>query len=122
MARWTITEAQDAAGNPLPRRPRNVVTANARIAVDRLVLVPEVLFTGPSPEGAFASYLNTGAAITTPAYNKAGTIWNLTATFRATERISVFAQGSNLTNSRYEPANGFVLPGRTALAGLRFVF
>jgi vitamin B12 transporter len=119
---WTITEAQDQAGNPLPRRPRNVATANARFAIDRFVVVPEVLFTGPSPEGAFASYLNTGTSIAVPAYNKAGTIWNLTATFRATETISIFAQGSNLTNSRYEPANGFVLPGRTALAGVRFVF
>ncbi len=119
---WTITEAQDDNGNPLPRRPRNVATANARIAWDRFVVVPEVLFTGASPEGAFASYRNTGASVPVPDYNKSGMIWNLTATFRATERISVFAQGSNLTNSRYEPANGFVLPGRTALAGVRFVF
>jgi vitamin B12 transporter len=119
---WTITEAQDAAGNPLPRRPRNVVTANARLAFDRFVVVPEVLFTGPSPEGAFASYLNDGSSVFTPAYTKAGTVWNLTASYAVTRGVTVFAQGRNLTNSRYEPANGFVAPGRSALAGVRFVF
>ena len=64
----------------------------------------------------------TGRSISAPAYNKAGTVWNLTANVQVTEGITVFAQGRNLTNSRYEPANGFVIPGRFALAGLRFVF
>jgi vitamin B12 transporter len=106
----------------LARRPRNVVTANARIAWDRLVVVPEVLFTGPSPEGAFASYTNNGRARTTPHYNDAGTVLNLVASWRFTPAITGFAEGRNLTNSRYEPANGFVTPGRSVLVGTRFVF
>jgi len=119
---WTILEAQDQAGNPLPRRPRNVATANARIAWDRLVVVPEVLFTGPALEGAFASYLNDGSSVMVPAYNKAGTVWNLTANYAVTREVTIYAQGRNLTNSRFEPANGYVIPGRSAVAGVRFVF
>ena len=119
---WSITDAKDDKGMALARRPRNVVTANARIAWDRLVVVPEVLFTGPSPEGAFASYTDNGRARTTPHYNSAGTVLNLAASWRFTPAITGFAEGRNLTNSRYEPANGFVTPGRSVLVGTRFVF
>ncbi|WP_270938134.1 TonB-dependent receptor plug domain-containing protein [Falsiroseomonas oryzae] len=120
---WTITQTEDrSTGLALPRRPRNVITANARIAVDRVVVVPEVLFTGPSPEGAFAAYRDNGTAFVTQTYNKSGTILNLTASLQATPAIAVFAEGRNLTNSRFEPANGFVTPGRSLLVGTRFVF
>ncbi|WP_237216754.1 TonB-dependent receptor plug domain-containing protein [Falsiroseomonas oryziterrae] len=120
---WTVTETEDeATGMPLPRRPRNVVSASARIAMDRLVVVPELLFTGPSPEGPFASYRDNGTSIPVMAYNKSGTVVNLTASYRVTEQVTAFAEGRNLGNSRFEPANGFVVPGRSALAGVRFVF
>jgi vitamin B12 transporter len=123
-ASWTITETRDdATGRPLPRRPRNVVAANARItATERLVIAPELLFTGPSPEGPFASYRDDGSSITGIAYNKSGTVVNLTASYRATGAVTVFAEGRNLGNSRYEPANGFVVPGRSLLLGTRFAF
>ncbi len=121
---WTITETRDdATGRPLARRPRNVISANARIApTDRIVIAPELLFTGPSLEGAFASYSDDGSSIATPAYNKSGTVLHLTASYRATEQVTFFVEGRNLTNSRYEPANGFVVPGRSAVVGTRFVF
>jgi len=121
---WTVTETRDdATGMPLARRPRNVVAANARIAAtDRIVIAPELLFTGPSPEGAFASYRDNGSSIPTMTYNKSGTVLNLATSFRATEAVTLFAEGRNLTGSRYEPANGFVVPGRSLLVGTRFVF
>lgn len=123
-AAWTITETRDElTDRPLARRPRNVVAANARIApTDRIVIAPELLFTGPSPEGAFASYRDNGSSVSTIAYNKAGTVLNLAASYRATEQVSLFAEGRNLTGSRYEPANGFVVPGRSLLVGTRFTF
>ena len=40
----------------------------------------------------------------------------------ATFAVTAFAEGRNLTNSRFEPANGFVTPGRSVLVGTRFVF
>ncbi|MGG5811706.1 TonB-dependent receptor plug domain-containing protein [Falsiroseomonas sp. CW058] len=123
-AAWTVTETRDeATGRPLPRRPRNVLTLAARVApTDRLVIAPELLFTGPSPEGAFAAYDNTGRSFTSITYNKAGTVLNLTGSYRVSEGITAYAEGRNLTGSRFEPANGFVVPGRSLLAGARFTF
>jgi vitamin B12 transporter len=87
-----------------------------------VTIVPEVLFTGPSPEGAFAAYDNTGRAFTGITYNKSGTVLNVTGSFRVTPAVTAFAEGRNLTGSRFEPANGFVIPGRSLLVGTRFVF
>jgi vitamin B12 transporter len=84
--------------------------------------VPELLFTGPSLESAFAAYDDAGQPIPVETYNKSGTVLNLTANYRVTPAVTVFAEGRNLTNSRFEPANGFVTPGRSVLLGTRFVF
>lgn len=119
---WTITQARDeVTDTPLARRPRNVFSAGARFApTDRLVVSPEVLFTGPSPETA--SYANNGNFVSGVNYNKSGTVLNLTASYRVTNAITAYAEGRNLGNSRWEPANGFVTPGRSLLVGTRFVF
>jgi vitamin B12 transporter len=85
-----------------------------------LVVAPTVLFTGRSPEGAYASYANTGDANTAPRNNRAGAVLNLTATYRVLPEVTVFLEGRNLTNSRWEPINGFATPGRSFLLGTRF--
>ena len=119
---WTVIEAKDlATGEPLPRRPRNVGSLEVRWQpMPRLVVSPEILFTGRSPEGAFAAYNNDGTAITTRGWNDPGVVVNLGATWRVNERVSLYFAGRNLTNSRYEPANGYVIPGPSALMGVRF--
>lgn len=122
-AAWTITEAFDeATDRRLPRRPEHVVSITARLApLPGVVIAPTVLFTGRSPEAAFASYDNNGNAIPYPRSNPAGTVVNLTATWQAFEKAALFLEGRNLGNSRFEPANGFVIPGRSLLVGTRFV-
>jgi vitamin B12 transporter len=121
---WTITETLDSVtGRPLPRRPRNVVALAARVEpLEGLVFAPEVLFTGPALEGAFAAYDNQGNAILVPSYNKPGTVVNLAASWRFSPQLTAFAEGRNVTGSRFEPANGFVTPGRSLLVGTRFAF
>jgi vitamin B12 transporter len=121
---WTITDATDGqTGLALPRRPESVVTISARIEPIRgLVITPQVLFTGRSPEGAFASYRDNGTSLSYPANNKSGTLFNLTASYPITPQITGFFQGRNLTDSKWEPVNGFQTPGRTAIIGTRFVF
>ncbi len=119
---WTITQARDrVADTPLARRPRNVVSAGARISpTDRITISPEMLFTGPSPETA--SYTDSGAFVSGVNYNKSGTVLNLTASYRVTSAITGYVEGRNLGNSRWEPLNGFVTPGRSLLVGTRFTF
>lgn len=121
---WTITDPEDASTHrQLARRPQNVITATARIEpLPGLVIAPQILFTGPSPEGAFASYTNTGASITQPRNNKSGTILNITASYRFTPQITGFLEGRNLTNSDWEPVNGFQISGRSVILGTRFAF
>ena len=119
---WTLTETRDeATGAPLARRPKNVIAVSARVApTDRLTIAPEVLFTGPSPETA--SYDNAGRFIGGLNYNKAGTVVNLTGSYRVSPAVTAYVEGRNLTDSRYEPANGFATYGRSFLLGTRFVF
>jgi vitamin B12 transporter len=121
-AAWTITEAFDAnTDQRLPRRPEHVVSLTARLApLPRVVIAPTLLFTGPSPEGAFASYDNAGQANPTPHNNPAGTVLHLTATWQAWDQVGLFLEARNLGNSRFEPVNGFVTPGRSVLVGTRF--
>jgi vitamin B12 transporter len=122
-ATWTITDARDEATDQrLPRRPEHVVAVSDHVApLPRLVIVPELLFTGRAKEGPFASYADDGTPFPTARDNPAGTIVNVTASYRLPEtEVSLFLEARNLGNSRFEPANGFVVPGRSVLLGTRF--
>lgn len=121
---WTITDARDArTDRPLPRRPEHVLSATARIApVERLVIAPQLLVTGRSPEAAFASYRDDGTSFATERRNKSGTVVNVSASYQFRPQVAGFVEARNLGNARFEPANGFVIPGRSVLAGARFVF
>ena len=48
--------------------------------------------------------------------------FNLTASLPVTQQITAFIEARNLGNRRYEPANGFVIPGRSAILGMRGIF
>ena len=119
---WTITEAFDATTRErLARRPEHVLSLTGRVQpMTGLVVAPTVLLTGRSPEGAFASYANSGDGNATPRSTRAGAVLNLTATYQLMPEVAVFLEGRNLTNSRWEPINGFTTPGRSLLFGTRF--
>jgi vitamin B12 transporter len=121
---WTITQARDGrTQRPLPRRPESVVAFLARVEPVRgLVVTPQVLFTGRSPEGPFATYLDNGRAVPAERRNKTGTIFNLAASYPITPQVTGFLEGRNLLDSRFEPVNGFQVPGRSLLVGTRFQF
>ena len=119
---WTITDARDARTNrPLARRPQHAITASARITpLPGLVITPQLEFTGRAIENAFASYRDDGSSFFTPRLNPSGTLLHITATYEVRPGITSFLEGRNLTNSRFEPANGFASPGRSLLVGTRF--
>jgi vitamin B12 transporter len=129
---WTVLEAVDTATDtPLPRRPRNVASLTARIAPEvgwfgvprsRLIIAPELLYVGASPEGAFARYDDNGRSIPTAGKNPEGWLFNLTVSLPVTTQITAFVQLRNIGDGTYEPANAFVVPGRTAVIGMRGVF
>jgi vitamin B12 transporter len=115
---WTQAES-GTTGQQLARRPRHQGAATLRVVpIDGVVVTPELLVFGPARENAFASYNDAGNAISTSQMNDGGVALNLTARWRIVQGWEVFGIGRNLTNSRYEPANGFVQPGRSVFAGL----
>ncbi|MFC7692224.1 hypothetical protein ACFQY5_24280 [Paeniroseomonas aquatica] len=86
------------------------------VPTPRLVIAPTVLFTGRSSDFLIT---NTGDFGSRGAV-RGGTVVNLGATYKATEVVSLFLEGRNLGNSRWEPTSGYVTPGRSLLVGTRF--
>jgi vitamin B12 transporter len=119
---WTITDSRNAdTERRLLRRPENTYALSARIApLPGLVIVPELAAASQQVDFVYPSAGQPGFGRNADA--RGGQVWNLTVTYAATEQIGVFAEARNLANSRYEPANGFVTPGRSLLVGTRFAF
>jgi vitamin B12 transporter len=127
-AAWTIQETRNEAnGAALERRPRNTASLSPRIApkvdwVDvpnaRLIIAPEFIYVG---EHRDFLYLDNGA-YANQGQSDGGFVFNLTASLPVTQHITAFIEARNLGNRRYEPANGFVIPGRSAILGMRGVF
>ena len=127
-AAWSVQEARDEARDtPLKRRPRNSVSLSPRIApkvdwVDvpnaRLIIAPDFIYVGRQWDSVYPD----NAGDSSNGYNDGGFVFNMTASLPVTQQITAFIEARNLGNRRYEPANGFVIPGRSAILGLRGVF
>ena len=127
-AAWTIQETRNEEnGAALERRPRNTASLSPRIApkvdwVDvpnaRLIIAPEFIYMGDHRDYL---YLDNGSE---PGLGQSdgGFVFNMTASLPVTQQITAFIEARNLGNRRYEPANGFVIPGRSAILGMRGVF
>lgn len=116
-ASYTYTYPINADSNEkLLRRPQSTATLQARITpVARLTIAPELLYTG-----AFSDFLidNNGFSAHVGTSHQ-GVIVNLTASYRVTDRVLVYASGKNLGNSKFEPVNGYQVPGATGIVGVR---
>jgi vitamin B12 transporter len=118
QASWTYTDAQNAdLGSTLLRRPRHTASLDATIRpLPRLTIAPELVFTG-----AFQDYLVDDGGFSTASIvgSPQGLIANLTVTYEVAPQMQLYASGSNLFNSRFEPVNGFQTPGASVVAGVR---
>ncbi|HEY1934730.1 MAG TPA: TonB-dependent receptor [Acetobacteraceae bacterium] len=118
QAAWTYTYARDADTNsPLLRRPQQTASLDATITpLPRLKIAPEVLYTG-----AFQDFLvdNGGFSTSDIVTSPHGLIANLTVTYDVTPKMQVYANGTNIFDSRFEPVNGYQTPGPTIVAGVR---
>jgi vitamin B12 transporter len=114
---WTVTEAfDDVTDRRLLRRPSNTITAGFRWQpIAPVVIAGELRFTGAQNDIVYPGPGGFGAR----GVNPSGTVANLTASWRVQENVTLFAEGRNLGNSRWEPVNGYVLPGRSVLVGTR---
>ena len=118
---YTYTDARDEdTGAALLRRPRNGASANLVITpLPGLSIAPEVVYIGN-----FQDYLvdNNGFTTYPPGRASSGTLVNLAVTYRLIPHVTLWANGRNLANARYEPASGFAAPGVNFLAGVRVDF
>jgi vitamin B12 transporter len=114
---YTYTDARDATtGDELLRRPENTGSATITLSpTQRLSIVPQIEYVG-----RFVDYLyaNDGYPIGDGSADP-GTIFNLTASYKLAQNLSVFADGKNLLNSNFEPVNGLQIPGASFLLGVR---
>jgi vitamin B12 transporter len=118
---YTYTDAQNAdTQSALLRRPQNTVSITATAQpLPKLTIAPELLYTG-----AFQDFLvdDMGFATANIGTSKQGLIVNLTVTYQVTEQVALFASGRNLTDSQFEPVNGYRTPPASFLAGVRARF
>jgi vitamin B12 transporter len=118
QATWTFTDAQNADyGSQLLRRPKHSASLNATISpLPGLTIAPELQYTG-----AFQDYLvddggnSTGTVVSSPH----GLIANVTITYDVAPRIQLYTNARNIFYSRFEPVNGYQIPGPTVIAGVR---
>ena len=114
---YTYTDARNADTNSLLlRRPYNQVSVTARLQpIDKLTVAPELLWTGTTRDYFYDNNdVGIGNGINGP-----GFVLNMTVTYEITSAWSVFANARNITNSRYEPANGYQTPGASVFVGAR---
>lgn len=116
-ATYTYIYPENAdTGAQLLRRPQNTASVDARLTpLPRLTIVPQLVFTG-----AFQDFLyDDGGFATTIGTSRQGLIANLTATYRLTPKVRLYANGTNILASRFEPVNGYQTPGPSVVAGVR---
>jgi vitamin B12 transporter len=115
---YTYTKAIDAqTQTALLRRPENTGSASVTVSpLPGLSVTPQVQYIGHFEDFL---YDNNGFPLG-DGYAKPGTIVNLAANYKVTDRFSVFATGTNLFNSRFEPVNGLQVQGASLLVGVRF--
>ena len=114
---YTYTYPENAdTGARLLRRPQSTASLDARLTpLPRLTIVPELVYTG-----AFQDFLtDNGGFGTTVGTSRQGLIANLTASYQLTPKIALYANGTNIFASRFEPVNGYQTPGPGVIAGLR---
>ena len=120
-ASYTFTDATafgqpPSVGSALVRRPRHAAAADLTVTpAEGLRITALIAYTGAARDflydnNSFGTGYGSG---------QHGFMANLSAAYDVTERVRLHAHGTNLFNSRFEPVNGFQMPGRTVLAGVR---
>lgn len=81
-----------------------------------LRIVTTVIYTGSAHDFL---YDNSGNGIGY-GVGQHGLVANLAVNYAVTPRVELYANGWNIFYSKFEPVNGYEMPGPTVLAGIRF--
>ncbi|MDE8342963.1 MAG: TonB-dependent receptor [Acidocella sp.] len=115
---YTYTDARNTtSGQQLLRRPYDqaALTLITKPGANWSV-VPQIQWIGSDLD-----YLvNNQGFATSIGRNPGAVLLDVNASYQINPRWQVFIWGKNLTNAAYEPASGYVTPGASFLAGIRF--
>jgi vitamin B12 transporter len=118
---YTFTDAisddqPTSEGSELLRRPRNTASADVTVMpIPHLRIVSTVIYTGPSHDFLYDNQDNAiGYGV-----GQHGIVANMTVAYDVTPKVQVHLDGTNIFNSRFEPVNGYQMPGAAVVAGVR---
>jgi vitamin B12 transporter len=109
---------EQPAGLPtqLLRRPQNEASFDVTIRpLPLLRMTAWLIYTGPAYDYL---YDNTGNGIGY-GVGQHGLVANVTARYAVTRQVELYLNGYNIFDSKFEPVNGFQVPGPSILAGVR---
>jgi vitamin B12 transporter len=115
---YTFTDTKDEeTGQELVRRPRHKATARVDYAVtEALHMNSSVNFVGAAKDLDFST--TPASTVTLADY----ALLNLGASYKVSEKVSLFVRGENVLNRRYQEVLGFGTPGAAAYGGASVEF
>ncbi|HVZ10514.1 TonB-dependent receptor plug domain-containing protein [Rhodopila sp.] len=115
----TNTHAYDqpaGQGTNLLRRPQNQLSVDMRVQpLPKLQIIPTLIYTGSAQDYL---YDNQGNGIGY-GVGQHGLVGNLAINYAFMPQLEFYVNVWNIFNSRFEPVNGYQMPGPVALAGVR---
>jgi vitamin B12 transporter len=103
-------------GAQLLRRPQNEASFDLTVRpLPALRIVTTLIYTGADHDYL---YDNSGNGIGY-GVGQHGLVTNLAVNYTVTPQIELYANGWNIFYSKFEPVNGYEIPGPTVLAGVR---
>jgi vitamin B12 transporter len=114
----TASDGEPAGqGSQLSRRPQNQASVDVTIRpLTGLSVVTTFIYTGSDLDFLID---DSGNSSLQPGVGQHGLVANLAVNYRLTPRVELYANGWNIFYSKFEPVNGYQIPGPTVLAGIR---
>jgi vitamin B12 transporter len=120
-ATYTLTDTHadgqpPSEGTQLLRRPQNQGSVDMTLTpLPKLQIIPTLIYTGSAQDYLYDNAGN-GIGYGTGQH---GLVANIAINYALTPSVQLYINGWNILNSKYEPVNGYQMPGPTVLAGAR---
>ncbi len=114
---YTYTLAEDPDGTRLVRRPRHTGSINAgyKFLDGKATVDLGVGYNGDQQDFQFSNFFASRTMVTLDSYVKA----DVTASYKATDRVEIFGRIENALDQDYQDVFGFSNPGIGAYAGVK---